>query len=217
MVRVPDASAAIRLAVRLIGEVGTRHGSLACAWAPTRGRPSTETARAAVNLAARVAGVAQRGEVLMTEATHSAAGGALAEYDIETRPGRPSRTWRSRSRCTPDARVTAARGQPRSIRSAGWSTRTSHRSAARATASRSGSARRSARSSSTAIQTATVDGYLSGGGRYCPGVRGTSSRCLLRVFPSESDLGYRVGRSAGRHRRHILLSVPRRPRILPSR
>src|SRR5918999_3600490 len=29
MVRVPEASAAIDLAVRLIGEVGTRHGSLA--------------------------------------------------------------------------------------------------------------------------------------------------------------------------------------------
>ena len=38
---------------------------------------------------------------------------------------------------------------------------------------------------------------VSGGGRYCPGVRGTPFRCLLRVFPSESDLGHRFGRSAG--------------------
>src|SRR5215210_7704524 len=36
-----------------------------------------------------------------------------------------------------------------------------------------------------------------GGGRHCPGVRGTPSRCLLRAFPSESDLGDRFGRSAG--------------------
>ena len=40
-------------------------------------------------------------------------------------------------------------------------------------------------------------GPSSGGGRYCPGVRRTPLRCLLRAFPSESDLGYRVGRSAG--------------------
>src|SRR6185503_10638279 len=36
-----------------------------------------------------------------------------------------------------------------------------------------------------------------GGGRHCPGVRGTPSRCLLRAFPSESDLGDRFGQSAG--------------------
>ena len=63
MVRVPDASAAIRLAVRLIGEVGTRHGSLAVRVGAHRaGRPPRRRlVRAAVNLAARVAGVAQRG------------------------------------------------------------------------------------------------------------------------------------------------------------
>ena len=36
-----------------------------------------------------------------------------------------------------------------------------------------------------------------GGGRHCPGVRGTPFRCLLRAFPAESDLGDRFGRSAG--------------------
>lgn len=90
MVRVPDASAAIRLAVRLIGEVGTRHGSLAVRVGAHTGpavHRDGDWFGAAVNLAARVAGVAQRGEVLMTEVTHSAAGGALAEYDIEARPG----------------------------------------------------------------------------------------------------------------------------------
>ena len=43
-----------------------------------------------------------------------------------------------------------------------------------------------------------------GGGRYCPGVRGTPSRCLLRAFPSESDLGHRFGRSAG----HVPGAIP---------
>ena len=38
---------------------------------------------------------------------------------------------------------------------------------------------------------------ISGGGRHCPGVRGTHFRCLLRAFPPESDLGNRFGQSAG--------------------
>jgi adenylate cyclase len=90
MVRVPDASAAVRLAVRLVGEVGTRHGSLAVRVGAHTGPAVHRDGGwfgAAVNLAARVAGVAQRGEVLMTEVTHSAAGGALSEYEIEARPG----------------------------------------------------------------------------------------------------------------------------------
>ncbi len=45
---------------------------------------------------------------------------------------------------------------------------------------------------------------VSGGGRFCPGVRGTTFRCLLRVFPSESDLGVRVGRSEG----HVTGAIP---------
>ena len=40
-------------------------------------------------------------------------------------------------------------------------------------------------------------GPKGGGGRHCPGVRGTPFRCLLRAFPAESDLGHRFGRSAG--------------------
>jgi adenylate cyclase len=90
MVRVPEASAAIRLAVRLIGEVGTRHGSLAVRVGAHTGpavQRDGDWFGASVNLAARVAAVAQRGEVVMTEVTHSAAHAAVAEYEIEPRPG----------------------------------------------------------------------------------------------------------------------------------
>jgi adenylate cyclase len=91
MLRVPDASAAIELAVRLIAEVGMRHRSLAVRVGAHTGpavHREGDWFGAAVNLAARVAAVAERGEVLMTEVTRSAAGPALAEYELETRPGR---------------------------------------------------------------------------------------------------------------------------------
>jgi class 3 adenylate cyclase/YHS domain-containing protein len=89
MVRVPEAAAAIELAVRLIGEVGTRHRSLAVRVGAHTGSAvhrDGDWFGAAVNLAARVAAIAQRGEVLMTETTHSAAGRAMSEYEIEKRP-----------------------------------------------------------------------------------------------------------------------------------
>ena len=90
LVRVPEASAAIRLAVRLVGELGTRHGSLAVRVGAHTG-PAVQREGdwfgASVNLAARVAAAAQRGEVVMTEVTHSAAAGAVSEYEIEARPG----------------------------------------------------------------------------------------------------------------------------------
>jgi adenylate cyclase len=89
MVRVPDASAAIEMAVRLIGEVGTRHGSLAVrvgAHTGTAVQRDGDWFGAAVNLAARVAAVAERGEVLMTDVTHRAAADALAAYEVEQRP-----------------------------------------------------------------------------------------------------------------------------------
>ena len=89
MVRVPEASPAIELAVRLIGEVGTRHGSLAVRVGAHTGpavQRDGDWFGAAVNLAARVAGAAERGEVLMTEDTRTAAGGTLAAYEVEKRP-----------------------------------------------------------------------------------------------------------------------------------
>jgi adenylate cyclase len=90
MVRVPEASSAVELAVRLIGEVGSRHGSLAVRVGVHTGpavHREGDWFGAAVNLAARVAARAERGEVLMTDATCSAAGGALSAYAIEERPG----------------------------------------------------------------------------------------------------------------------------------
>jgi adenylate cyclase len=91
MVRVPAASPAIELAVRLIGEVGTRHGSLAVRVGAHTGpavHREGDWFGATVNLAARVAGAAERGEVLMTEVTRTAAGGALSAYEVERRPDR---------------------------------------------------------------------------------------------------------------------------------
>src|SRR5262245_13937822 len=90
MVRVPDAASAIALAVRLIGDVGTRHGSLAVRVGAHTGpavQRDGDWFGAAVNLAARVAAVARCGEVLMTEATQSAGSVALAAFEIERRPG----------------------------------------------------------------------------------------------------------------------------------
>jgi class 3 adenylate cyclase/YHS domain-containing protein len=90
MVRVPDACSAVELAVRLIGEVGTRHGALAVRVGAHTGpavQRDGDWFGATVNLAARVAAVAQCGEVLMTEATHSAAAEGLSAYELERRPG----------------------------------------------------------------------------------------------------------------------------------
>jgi adenylate cyclase len=89
MVRVPEPGPAIELAVRLIGDVGTRHGSLGVRVGAHTGpavQRDGDWFGAAVNLAARVAAMAQRGEVLMTEVTHRAAGGVLAEFEVERRP-----------------------------------------------------------------------------------------------------------------------------------
>ena len=89
MVRVPQAGDAIELAVRLIGEVGTRHGSLAVRVGAHTGpavHRDGDWFGAAVNLAARVAGAAERGEVLMTHVTRTAARGTLSSYEVEERP-----------------------------------------------------------------------------------------------------------------------------------
>jgi class 3 adenylate cyclase/YHS domain-containing protein len=89
MVRVPEAAPAIELAVRLIGEVGTRHGSLGVRVGAHTGpavQRDGDWFGAAVNLAARVAAVAERGEILMTEVTRDAAASALAGFELERRP-----------------------------------------------------------------------------------------------------------------------------------
>lgn len=88
MVRVPAADRAIELAVRLICDLGTRHGSLAVRVGAHTGPAAHRDGDwfgAAVNLAARVAETAERGEVLMTDVTHKAAGSALSRYVLENR------------------------------------------------------------------------------------------------------------------------------------
>jgi adenylate cyclase len=90
MVRVPDAAPAVELAVRLIGEVGSRHGSLGVRVGAHTGpavHRDGDWFGAAVNLAARVAAVAERGEVLMTEVTRTAAADSLSRFALERRPG----------------------------------------------------------------------------------------------------------------------------------
>jgi adenylate cyclase len=89
MVRVPEASSAIELAVRLMSEVSTRHGSLGVRVGAHTGSAvhrGGDWFGAAVNLTARVAAAAERGEILMTDVTRTAAGEGLASYEIERRP-----------------------------------------------------------------------------------------------------------------------------------
>jgi class 3 adenylate cyclase/YHS domain-containing protein len=76
MIRSGDAGQAVRLAVRVVGEVGSRHGFPSVRVGMNTG-PAVERLGdwfgAAVNVAARVSGAAAGGEVLLTEATRAAA------------------------------------------------------------------------------------------------------------------------------------------------
>jgi class 3 adenylate cyclase/YHS domain-containing protein len=88
MVRVPDANDAVRLAVRIISEVGRRHGSLAVRVGVHTGTAISREGDwfgAAVNLSSRVADAAEPGEVLMTAATRDGAIAALAAFELEPR------------------------------------------------------------------------------------------------------------------------------------
>jgi class 3 adenylate cyclase/YHS domain-containing protein len=88
MVRVPDADDAIRLAVRIIGEVGRRHGALAARVGVHTGvavRRDGDWFGATVNLSSRVADAAEPGEVLMTATTRESALAALDAFEIEPR------------------------------------------------------------------------------------------------------------------------------------
>jgi adenylate cyclase len=88
MVRVPDASDAVHLAVRIIGEVGRRHGALAVRVGVHTGtavRRDGDWFGATVNLSSRVADAAEPGEVLMTAATRESALAALDAFELERR------------------------------------------------------------------------------------------------------------------------------------
>jgi class 3 adenylate cyclase/YHS domain-containing protein len=91
MIRVCRAGPAVELAVRLIGEVGGRHGTLAVRVGAHTGRAverGGDWYGAAVNLAARVADVAERGQLLMTDTTRAAAGDTTRGFVLEPRPPR---------------------------------------------------------------------------------------------------------------------------------
>jgi class 3 adenylate cyclase/YHS domain-containing protein len=88
MVRVAQPTAAVRLAVRIIDEVGRRHGALGIRIGVHTGGAVNRDGDwfgAAVNLASRVAGAAEPGEVLMTAATRTAIADGLPEYEIRAR------------------------------------------------------------------------------------------------------------------------------------
>ena len=81
MLHVPDAVAAARLAARIVGDYGARHRALGVGVGIHTGtavRRGDDWFGAAVNVASRVADVAEAGEVLLTEATHTATGGVVA-------------------------------------------------------------------------------------------------------------------------------------------
>ena len=88
MVRVPDAADAVRLAVRIIREVGRRHGALAVRVGLHTGaavRRDGDWFGATVNLSSRVADAAEPGEVLMTAATRDSARAALDAFELGRR------------------------------------------------------------------------------------------------------------------------------------
>jgi len=84
MLRAEEPDAAIRLGLRLAGEVGTRHGYPSVRVGMHTGtavRRGDDWFGATVNLAARVSGAAAGGEVLLTEATRVSAG-ELSDIDL---------------------------------------------------------------------------------------------------------------------------------------
>ena len=98
LIRSPRADLAVRLALRLAGEVGGQHEFPAVRVGIHTG-PAVERGSdwfgATVNIAARVSEDAGASEVLVTRATREAAADGLA--DLEFRP-RPSRRYRNVSR-----------------------------------------------------------------------------------------------------------------------
>jgi adenylate cyclase len=93
MVRVSDPAQAIALGLRIVHDVGCRHWfpqvrvGMHTGGAVPRGR---DWFGSAVNIAARVAGLARGGEVLLSDATRVAAG-ALDGVELEDRGRQPLR------------------------------------------------------------------------------------------------------------------------------
>lgn len=93
MIRCAEAEQAVRLGLRLVYDVGERHGFPAVRVGMHTG-PAVERGGdwfgATVNLAARVSGLAGGGEVFVTEATRNAAG-SPADIDFRLRGRRQLR------------------------------------------------------------------------------------------------------------------------------
>ena len=87
MVRCDDAASAVRFALRVVDEVGSQHGFPSIRVGMATG-PATERAGdwfgATVNTAARVAGVASGGEIVLTRSTRDAVGD-VDDIDFEER------------------------------------------------------------------------------------------------------------------------------------
>lgn len=91
MIRVPDAAAAVRLGCELTGELLAEHGYPAIRVGMHHG-PAIERNGdwfgAAVNLAARISGLAAGGEVLLSAATREAAGEVAGVRFVKCGPQR---------------------------------------------------------------------------------------------------------------------------------
>lgn len=86
MSRIPDAGEAIRLGVRIVDEIGRSHGFPAVRVGMHHGpavRRGDDWFGSTVNLASRVAAVAEAGQVLLTDAVRAA---ASSTPGIEIRP-----------------------------------------------------------------------------------------------------------------------------------
>jgi adenylate cyclase len=112
MVRIPDPGDAVVLAVRVITEIGTGHGSLAVRIGLHTGPAVNRDGDwfgAVVNLAARVAAAAQPGEILMTGASYTAASPAVSAFNVESRD---RQSFKNVGAPVPIFALTAARPRP---------------------------------------------------------------------------------------------------------
>lgn len=88
MIRVPTSAGGVRLAVRLLEDIGRRHGGLRVRIGVHTGPAVAREGDwfgATVNLAARVTAAAEPGEILMTKSTRNAAGSELAGFNLQAR------------------------------------------------------------------------------------------------------------------------------------
>ena len=91
MLRARDPASAVKLAVDIVDRVGRRHGGLAVRVGVHTGTAVERDGDwfgAGVNVAARVAGAGDPGEIVMTAATRHAASGELDQFDVRYRGAR---------------------------------------------------------------------------------------------------------------------------------